>query len=178
MLGFRMLRLKGVIKLKKYIIYLLIISNLLFVGCNTNLNENYKEHDYLNITNYEKQSVDLINSIRKQNNLNLLELSEEAQKLAYLKTKDMIDKNYFEHKSIDNLYINDLADENNIQYDYICENLYRSNLNNVNINTIVEKFMNSESHKKNILDKNIQFVGIYIIKYKDIIFCTQVFIKK
>lgn len=168
--------------MRKFFITFFIISLSLFLlSCSANQSDTIYE-----LKSYENECIELINEIRKENKLNEVVFDKKAKELSDFKTKDMLTNNYIDHKSMDGKYIDNIADDNNIEYEVICENLYSmilnkndmaSNLDITNSNDIIEQLMQSPSHKKNILNPNVDKIGITVYRYNNQIISTQIFLK-
>lgn len=104
--------------------------------------------------------LELINQSRKEHNLPPLEINSKLNQSAYLKAKDMLEKDYFAHTSPDQItpwYWFKLAGYN---YHYAGENLAIDFLDAKSLHTA---FLNSPSHRANILNPNYKEVGIAVI---------------
>ena len=120
--------------------------------------------------------VDITNSNRIENNVVTLQTNELLNKAAQLKAEDMVRNGYFAHTSPDGLtpwswimqsgYLFDRAGEN------LAVNFYGSE-------DVVRAWMNSPSHRKNIVNAGFSEVGIGIANgtYQghDAIFVVQMF---
>ncbi len=100
------------------------------------------------------------NFYRLQNGLKLLVADEELNKIATLRMKDMFEKQYFTHFSKEGIGAPEIA--KNIGYEYIAigENIALGNF--ANDKELVLAWMNSPSHRENILNKNYSRIGISV----------------
>lgn len=173
---------------KQLIIIFLIMFNFIFIGCDKNSISIDEQSNIVTIQKYENEIIDIVNDIREQNGLNDLKFNEDCYKLSQNKNIDMFDNNYFEHKSLEGKFVNDIAYDNDIRYEVIGENLYKLkvNIGSKNIEKVEEKYspkhiieewMNSPTHKANILNSDYTDIGISVM-YKDgLLYATQTFKK-
>lgn len=107
--------------------------------------------------------LDLTNIIRKQQGLSELSLNEKLSNAAFAKGENMFAKNYWAHNAPDGTtpwyFIRQ------VQYDYVYagENLARGFTNS---DAIVEAWMESPTHKENMLSPNYQDVGFAVLEGK------------
>jgi uncharacterized protein YkwD len=125
----------------------------------------------------EEDLLALINSRRQNLGIEPLQLNEQLSKAASAKTQDMIKNNYFSHISpVDNTKWSDFIDESNYVYAEAGENLANGF---DNANEMVESWMNSQSHRENIVNTSFSETGFGLGygKLDDVptIFVVQVF---
>lgn len=109
--------------------------------------------------NYQNVS-ELINKERSTRGLTKLVLDPELDKAAKLKSKDMLNKNYFDHYAY-GLSPWDFINLSGYDYMYAGENLA------MDFNTsegMVKAWMNSSTHRDNILNPDYKDMGIGIVK--------------
>ena len=111
----------------------------------------------------EKLVLDLINEQRRQEGLPELKFDSRLMKLARLKTEDMLEENYISHNSDRYGKVFNMIEVNNIDYKIAGENIAR----NLNEERAVNAWMNSISHKENILEEEYQYTGISVVKDKE-----------
>lgn len=111
------------------------------------------------LTADEKQMFDLVNQERAQQGLAPLKVNMELQKLARLKAKDMIDKNYFSHQSPTYGSPFDMMKRYGVQYRTAGENI----AGNSSVQGAHTSLMNSDGHRKNILNSAFTEAGIGIV---------------
>jgi len=123
--------------------------------------------------------IQLTNIDRSQFDLPILKNNSELDHAAYLKAQDMINNDYFAHTSPqgkDSWYWFEKA---NYDYHYAGENLA---INFNNANEVNNAWMNSPTHRENILNKNYSEIGIAIISgefdKKDTTIIVQMFGKE
>lgn len=120
--------------------------------------------------------IELTNKNREERNLLPLQENAELDEVALLKAKDMANKGYFSHVSPDGKTPWYWFKLSGYSFDYAGENLavlFDSSEN------IVEAWMNSTSHKKNILSSDYSEIGIGMAtgtyKGQETVFVVQVF---
>lgn len=107
----------------------------------------------------ERQILELINQYRLQNGLDELKIISKLQDVAYLKADDLVENEYFSHTSETLGTPFEMLQLNGVTYKVAGENL----AGNINAKSAVEAWINSESHKENILDKDFEYTGIAVI---------------
>lgn len=143
-----------------------------------------------NSTNFEKKNlksdfelltpeniISLTNIKRKENNLSPLKTNELLNKSAELKVKDMLVNQYFDHYSPQGNGADFFITQVGYKPLIVGENLAMGNFKSAN--EVVEKWLQSEGHKKNILDSKYQEIGVAVkegvFKGKKVIFIVQHF---
>lgn len=117
---------------------------------------------------FEKQIIDLTNSVRDREGLTRLEFSEKASKSSLMHSIDMRDKNYFDHVNKKNETPFDRMKKQNIIYSLAGENIAAGQISAIYAH---EAWMNSLGHRKNILGDyenlgvGVSFGGHYNIYY-------------
>jgi len=127
------------------------------------------------LTEDEKEIFALINEQRKANGLAELQIDDELQNVARLKAQDMVDNDYFAHQSPTYGSPFDMMKNNQIVYKTAGENIAGNSDNK----KAVEAWLNSESHKDNILNNSYNYTGVAVVsssKYGKIF--VQMFIGK
>lgn len=104
---------------------------------------------------------ELTNSTRKQLGLGPLNENQILNTAAYLKAKDMIEKGYFAHYSPEGTAPWYWLEISGYGYKTAGENLAIGFLESEQVHSA---WMNSPSHKKNILNPNFQEMGIAVLK--------------
>ncbi|MCL2860474.1 MAG: CAP domain-containing protein [Oscillospiraceae bacterium] len=115
------------------------------------------------LSKVEQETLGLINQERTSRGLNILKLDSTLQYLAEEKAEDIVKNNYFAHYSNKYGSAFDMMKSANVEYRVAGENLAES----PDIKEAVNAWMNSESHRENILDENFQYTGMAVIKTKD-----------
>ncbi len=102
----------------------------------------------------------LTNQQREKYSLGDLAYNEELSQAAYKKAQDMFAKNYWAHYSPDGLTPWNFILASNYQYEYAGENLAKNFLFS---NAVVDAWMNSPSHRENMLKSQYKDVGYAIV---------------
>ena len=111
-------------------------------------------------SSYAKEMLNLINQERAANGVPRLKWNEELAKVAQAKAQDMVDNNYFSHTSPTYGSPFDMMKSFGISYRYAGENIAK----NSSVAKAHTALMNSEGHRKNILNSNFTSIGIGIVK--------------
>lgn len=107
----------------------------------------------------EQAMLELINSERVNNGSLSLKWDEALAQIAGLHSQDMFLKGYFSHFSPEGSDVGDRLLGNGIQYSYAGENLALA----PNVQRAHVGLMNSEGHRRNILDPAFRNVGIGVV---------------
>ncbi len=121
-----------------------------------------EQNGTISVSRKQQKVLDKINEKRTVNGLEPLEFRSDLIELARLKAEDFVNNNYLSHTSENYGTIFDMLKENNIKYQIAGENLAGTQT----INLAVNGWMNSESHRDNILEERYKYTGIYIINSK------------
>lgn len=120
--------------------------------------------------------IDLTNRERGDVKTNTLTASSLLEKAAQMKAEDMATRGYFSHESPEGNTPWDWIKKTGYQFGYAGENLA---INFFDSRDVVSAWMNSESHKENILDKHFTEIGIGTArgtyKGKEALFVVQFF---
>ena len=106
---------------------------------------------------YEKELLNLVNNARKQQGLGEVKLSESLSNVARIKSEDMSKNNYFSHTSPTYGTPFEMLKKFQISYKTAGENIARGQKN---AQEVFNAWMNSEGHRKNILNGNFTQMGI------------------
>jgi len=123
----------------------------------------------------DKNLLELVNKARSDVGAGALQFDAELMKVARLKAQDMVDKNYFSHQSPTYGSPFDMMRHFGISFKTAGENI----AGNRTVEGAFKAWMNSEGHKKNILNSGFNYTGIGIVdspKYGKIL--VQQFIGK
>ena len=112
------------------------------------------------LTQDEKEVLNLINQKRVSNGLTSLKIDDEVQNIARIKAQDMVDNNYFSHTSPTYGSPFDMMKSFKISYKTAGENIAGNSTNT----GAVEAWMNSSGHRANILNNSYNHTGIGIVK--------------
>lgn len=107
----------------------------------------------------EEEFLKSINEIRVKNNLPELIIDDNIQNVARLKAQDLIENNYFSHTSPKYGTPFEMLASSSISYKTASENI----AGNSTISGAISSWMNSESHKNNILSNNFNYTGVAVV---------------
>ncbi|WP_082631736.1 SafA/ExsA family spore coat assembly protein [Cytobacillus praedii] len=127
-------------------------------------------------TSVEDQVVQLVNQERARYGLNPLKSNWELARVARYKSQDMIDRKYFDHNSPTYGTPFQMMKSFGISYRSAGENIAAGQSIP---NEVVQAWMNSEGHRKNILSSTFTEIGVGYVKggsYGH--YWTQMFISK
>lgn len=113
-----------------------------------------------NLTQEEEETLDLINAYRKENGLSELKTFYKLQDVAKLKAEDLVKNEYFSHTSPNLGTPFEMLQSNNVEYIIAGENL----AGNTTPERAVEAWINSNSHRENILEEDFEYTGICVIE--------------
>lgn len=132
------------------------------------------------ITELERTTFDLLNAKRKERGLPALAWSEAVAAVAREHSVDMATMNYFSHKDMNGRYVSDRADSFGLKkWRAIGENIAFNKGFADPITRTVELWMNSSSHRQNLLDDHWKESAVGIAVASDgSYFFTQVFLDK
>lgn len=123
------------------------------------LEKSYIENK-VNLTTEEQETLNLINKYRKEMGLNELKPLCELQETAKLKAQDIVENKYFSHTSPQLGTPFEMLKENEINYTIAGENL----AGNISPEKAVEAWINSPSHKSNIIEEKFKYTGISVVE--------------
>lgn len=106
--------------------------------------------------------IELTNSERIKNNLNALSINLILTEIAYNKANDIIKHQIFQH-NFNNKKFSDWIKDSGYQYSIVGENLA------IDFNSssgVFKAWLGSDSHKKNILNKEFTEIGMAVLKEK------------
>jgi len=115
----------------------------------------------------EQRTLDLINEYRTENGLNELKPFSELQEVAKLKAEDLVNNKYFAHVSPTLGTPFEMLKNNEIDYKIAGENLAGS----PTPEKAVEAWINSTSHRENILEEKMHIVDY--LKDKKILYVNS-----
>ena len=131
------------------IVLLFLIETISIASYSTNIE--LKDENII-ISAEEIEVLNLINQYREENNLKKLKISTELQEVSKLKAEDLVKNNYFSHNSEDLGTPFEMLQNNNVDYKIAGENL----AGNISAQNAVETWINSPSHKDNILEEKFE----------------------
>lgn len=126
------------------------------------------------VSEFEQQVVTLVNEERAKEGLKPLELDTELSDVAREKSKDMMDKGYFDHTSPTYGSPFDMMKQFGIEYSSAGENIAKGQKTP---EEVMEGWMNSDGHRKNIMNPDFTHIGVGFVE-GDSTYWTQMFISK
>ncbi|MFC4386213.1 CAP domain-containing protein [Gracilibacillus marinus] len=132
-----------------------------------------KEQVSSELNQFELEVIELTNAEREKAGLSPLELDEALSKVAREKSKDMAENNYFSHQSPTYGSPFDMMKQYGISYRTAGENIAKGQQSP---EEVVQAWMNSEGHRKNILNPDFTHIGIGYVGNGNV--WTQQFIAK
>ncbi|MBX3283114.1 MAG: CAP domain-containing protein [Acidobacteria bacterium] len=132
------------------------------------------------IAELERTTFDLLNAKRKERGLRALVWSDSVAAVAREHSVDMATMDYFSHKDMNGRYVSDRADSMGLsKWRAIGENIAFNRGFSDPISRTVELWMNSASHRQNLLDDHWKESAVGIAVANDgSYFFTQVFLDK
>lgn len=109
----------------------------------------------------ESVLINLTNETRKQQGLPSLKENLILKKAAFLKAKDMLEKEYFAHKSPEGFWTWDLIKELGYSFKIAGENLAIGFLDS---KEVINAWLASPLHKRNILNPNFEEIGVAVVR--------------
>ncbi|MEK3990079.1 CAP domain-containing protein [Robertmurraya sp. FSL R5-0851] len=122
---------------------------------------------------YEQKVVELTNQERAKYGLAALKVDKALSKVAREKSLDMSKNGYFSHTSPTYGSPFDMMKQFGVSYQYAGENIA---MGQRTPEEVVQAWMNSEGHRKNILSANFNYIGVGYVESGN--YWTQMFIGK
>ena len=140
-------------------------------------NNQNDDNNSSNINGFSKEQVEVLNLVnkeRKANGLKPLTLNKELSNVANIKSRDMIEKGYFDHTSPTYGSPFDMMKKFNISYNTAGENIA---MGQKTPSEVMNSWMNSSGHRANILNSTYTELGVGIQKDSNgTIYWAQMFI--
>ena len=122
---------------------------------------------------FQQEVLNLVNKERTSRGLKPLTLNAKLSNVATMKSQDMINKNYFDHTSPTYGSPFDMMNKFGISYRTAGENIA---MGQTTPQQVMNSWMNSEGHRKNILNPNFTELGVGIASNGSSLYWTQMFI--
>ncbi|MFP4349580.1 MAG: CAP domain-containing protein [Desulfococcaceae bacterium] len=129
------------------------------------------------IRHMEARILSRINEVRKEHDLPDLEENELLSRVARDYSRQMLQEDFFSHFGPSGRTVADRVEAAGLQYRWVGENLAMTENINQPAEGLVQDWMDSPSHRKNILDENYRQTGIGIWKEGDNYYFTHVFMR-
>lgn len=131
-------------------------------------------------TNYlpavEQEIFNMVNQERQKAGVPPLSYNKTMEKYARIKSKDMGDRNYFAHENPEGQLITAQMKKDGVSYNAWGENIaYTGGSPSGAAKTIMNMWMNSDGHRKNILSPNFIGIGVGVTSHNGKIYATQEF---
>ena len=107
----------------------------------------------------EQEFLDKINELRTKNNLPELQIDDNVENVARLKAQDLAENNYFSHTSDKYGTPFEMLTTSGVNYKTASENIAGNN----SIDGAISSWMNSDSHKNNILSTDFNYTGVAVV---------------
>ncbi|MBS1797741.1 MAG: CAP domain-containing protein [Acidobacteria bacterium] len=136
-----------------------------------------RKYSTVEVFDFEKQAFALINFKRAEMGLPALQWSDDVAKIARLHSENMVKFRFFGHQGVDGKMVNDRADSLGMKkWTAIGENIAFNRGYQEPIECAVQRWMESPSHRENLLDKRWKESAIGIsIAADGTFYFTQVF---
>ncbi|GAA0070225.1 hypothetical protein UT300003_17480 [Clostridium sardiniense] len=128
----------------------------------------------------EQKIFEKVNSERSKAGVPTLSYNKTMEKYARIKSQDMGDRGYFDHKDPQGNLITAKMKNDGVSYKAWGENIaYIGGESNANAlaDQFMTNWMNSPGHRQNILSKNFTGIGVGVYKSGDKVYATQEFYK-
>ncbi|MFZ4453269.1 CAP domain-containing protein [Salibacterium aidingense] len=119
--------------------------------------EQTRETEVPDTTDVKTEVISLTNEERKKHGLDPLKQDEKVAEVAQAKSEDMAENNYFAHQSPTYGTPFEMMQEYGVQFRMAAENIAAGQ---ATPDKAVEGWMNSEDHRKNILNEDLTHIGI------------------
>lgn len=119
------------------------------------------EEDFLAIS--ASRLTEMTNNYRQENGLNPLKINYRLTQAALNKARDLLADQYFAHTSPEGKKFSDWVKEVNYKYFYVGENLA---IDFNNENDLFQAWLDSPTHRENIIKPQFQEIGIAAVKGK------------
>lgn len=118
------------------------------------------EQEEVFLSEEEQEVLNLINQYRLENGLKELKPFSKLQEVSKIKAEDLVNNKYFSHTSPNLGTPFEMLKSNGIDYKIAGENL----AGNITAKRAVEAWINSPSHKDNIMEEKYEYTGICVIE--------------
>lgn len=129
------------------------------------------------IRNMEKRIVSEINEVRRKHDLPILEENEILNQVARDYSRQMLQEDFFSHFGPSGKSVADRVEAAGLQYRWVGENLAMTENIHQPAEGLVQDWMKSPSHRKNIMGEKYHQTGVGIWKADDRYYFTQIFMR-
>ncbi|MGL4772440.1 MAG: CAP domain-containing protein, partial [Clostridium sp.] len=124
----------------------------------------------------EQEIFHLVNAERRNAGVPELSYSKTMEKYARIKSKDMGDRGYFDHRNPEGELITEMMKRDGVSYKAWAENIgYASSSARGMAMQFMNMWMDSEGHRKNILSTEYTSLGVGISDHGGKVYATQEF---
>ncbi|GGM42029.1 hypothetical protein GCM10011351_30130 [Paraliobacillus quinghaiensis] len=139
---------------------------------NQTTEENQAEINYQGISSFERDVVTYTNAERVKHGLPELKIDSKLSEVAWYKSKDMEVNSYFSHTSPRYGSPFEMMKDFGVSYTAAGENIA---MGYPDAKSVVNGWMNSEGHRKNILNENYTHIGVGFVQNGH--YATQMFMR-
>jgi len=126
----------------------------------------------------ELQTIQAINGIRREYELKPLQPQQDLSDVARDHSADMADRDYFDHDSPEGDGPGDRMRRHAVPFRFVAENIAKSLDMDDPVNAVVEGWMKSPGHRKNIMRGDVYRTGVGVaIDELGRIYFTQLFVR-
>lgn len=128
----------------------------------------------------EQKIFEKVNAERAKAGVPALSYNKTMEKYARIKSQDMGDRGYFDHKDPEGNLITVKMKNDGVSYRAWGENIaYIGGVSDADAlaNQFMTNWMNSQGHRENILSKNFSGIGVGVYKAGNKVYATQEFYK-
>ena len=141
-------------------------------GNDDNNNDNEEREKNYNLSELENDVLKAVNNVRQDREIAPLSLDENLTAVAQKKAEDMVENDYFGHKSPRYGTLFNMLDEKGISYLLAGENLIEADTEEA----VFNKMMEIPENRENVLEENYNRTGIGIVREGSQIVVVQVFV--
>jgi len=124
----------------------------------------------------EARTVERVNRVRREHGLDALTEQPRLTEVARAHSEDMAQRGYFSHVSPEGKDVGHRARDNGLRYRRVAENIQMSRGTRDAMQSAIDSWMDSESHRETILDSGFVETGVGVAVTEDgQIYFTQVF---
>lgn len=126
----------------------------------------------IQVEDQKKEIIELVNLERTKNNLQPLSTRSEINQIAEQRAEELAELFSDEHTRPDGRGYDTIVTDYGLEYSYVGENIAEGN---VSVDEIMNEWLNSPSHRANILSPNYENMGVGIYEKGDEKYWVQFF---
>lgn len=136
-------------------------------------------HALREIAALEQKCLDEVNRLRRAHGLSRLHLDEELLEVARAYSRRMAEERFFAHEDPDGRTVRERVERAGIRWRLVGENLAYSNGYNNPVAASLRGWMESEPHKRNLLEPSFTQTAIGVwISSNGTVYFTEIFLKR